>query len=471
MSDSVHHKRQALLAGIQGPYVRAKRQSAEATGEVMHQYDQILGLIECLNPILSEYIEELNIFYFPVDSQKLLCVYRTADQSQPVPVRLKAYLTDARRRAGEVFSLIEKARWRSFDYQPRNGAELHCNDRSGNDILNLIRVTLGGHLPRSYPQGATALVVCCPIPVELRTASWRDLAGILVLFGSKQDFPKDSHSRVADGIRREFDHYMERTGRYVIRELEFFLSSLMSQDERIQDNALRAVGVAVYMLLHRFRNFRQAGESLITNFATVQDVTKHPDDYRKTIESMRSQLEKAKKLEKQLAYIGQKPQSTRRSVSEVVDIFKVVFKRATEAANSSAFLDEDVPQELLNDYLHAPTSSEILEEVFNNHIENIIRELDQPNVSNKTVTLRAYQDVVDDYVCLDIIHYGPPLPPEVLEDLQRAIRVRRPSGSGLGMYLSAMILRHVGGDQQVTSPISGSNTGVCVTLKFPRRSK
>jgi len=36
------------------------------------------------------------------------------------------------------------------------------------------------------------------------------------------------------------------------------------------------------------------------------------------------------------------------------------------------------------------------------------------------------------------------------------------------MFLSAMIMRHVGGDQEVNSPVPGNDIGVCITFKFPR---
>ena len=104
--------------------------------------------------------------------------------------------------------------------------------------------------------------------------------------------------------------------------------------------------------------------------------------------------------------------------------------------------------------------------LFYNHLENMFRAVDHPDEENKRLFLQTRTE--EKHLCLDLINYGPVVAPDVLEDLQRLVRVNRPSGSGLGMFLSAMIMRHVGGDQEVNSPVPGKDIGVCITFKFPR---
>ena len=92
--------------------------------------------------------------------------------------------------------------------------------------------------------------------------------------------------------------------------------------------------------------------------------------------------------------------------------------------------------------------------------------IDHPDVENKKLSLQSRAE--EKLLCLDLINYGPVIASDVLEDLQRLVRVSRPSGSGLGIFLSVMIMRRVGGDLEVISPIADKDIGVCYTFKFPR---
>src|SRR5205823_9856731 len=101
-----------------------------------------------------------------------------------------------------------------------------------------------------------------------------------------------------------------------------------------------------------------------------------------------------------------------------------------------------------------------------NQVQKMFKSFSPLDQKEKKLSLQSHPE--EKHLCLDLINYGPALAPDILEDLQRLVRVSRPSGSGLGMFLSAMIMRHVGGDQEVISPIPGKDIGVCITFKFPR---
>src|SRR5439155_6857914 len=171
-------------------------------------------------------------------------------------------------------------------------------------VREIIFATLGGHLPYTYPKAATSLVICCPIPEKLATVSkrLRDLSGLLILFGDEQYFSQSSHSSLVKTVSKEFNRYIEETGQYAIRELDFFLSSLISQDERIQDNQNRALGIIAHMVVHRFRNFRQVAEFIVQEYPTAQEVSKDPDHYEEKIQAMKTQLNRAWRLERQIQY-------------------------------------------------------------------------------------------------------------------------------------------------------------------------
>lgn len=457
------HQQRELSAGIQMSDVRTKPRSDEDALGIVRQYDLILGFLQYIKPILDDY-PELNTFYCPIESTQLLCVYRTADLPQAVPVEFRTYQVDARLRARKLFDQTTDERYSSYQHPQLDVLGYHDSYR--HEVIDLILAVLGGHLPRQYPKGTTSLVVPCSIPEQITAASsrLRDLAGILILFGDKQSFPQSCHSSLAENLKRAFNNYFAETGQFAIRELEFFLSSLMNQDERIQDNQNRALGFIAHMVVHRFRNFRQVAEFIGEEFPAAKEVAADPDFYEDKIRAMKSQLNRAKRLEKQLEYIGQTSQKTRLSISELLDIFNYVFADMQKQTNSSVLLDLNVSDDLLKEHVNTPQS--MLEEVFYNHMENMFRYINYPGVEDKKLTLKIYPEAK--YICADLINYGPPLSPDTLEDLQRTVRVRRPSGSGLGMFLSTMIMRHIGGDQEVISPIPDSDKGVCITLKFPR---
>lgn len=463
MKELLLHKQQALRVGIQMSEARMRQRSEEDELGVVGQYDLILGFLQRLKPTLAEY-PELHMFYFPVKSEELLCVYRTADMPQPFAVEFRTYQINTLLQARNLFNQTVDARYLSSRYPSLDNYSHH--NGTHNTVIDLIFDILGGHLPHTYPKGATSLVITCPIPEQIATASkrLRDLSGLLILFGDEQNFSQTTHSSLVETVRKEFNKYFEETGHYAIQELDFFLSSLINQDERIQDNQNRLLGIIAQMVVHRFRNFRQVAEFIAEEFPTAQEVLNDSERYEDKIRAMQTQLNRAQRLERQLQYIERVSQKTRLLIGELADICEYVFNEMKKQTQSSVYLEVDIPDEFSNEYVLSPQT--VIEEVFYNHLENMLRAIDRAGIEAKKLTLQIRSE--GKFMCLDLINYGPPLSSDILEDLQRFVRVRRPSGSGLGMFLSSMIMRHVGGDQEVTSPIPGSDKGVCVTFKFPR---
>jgi signal transduction histidine kinase len=459
---------QALRAGIQASEARARQRSVEMAMGVVRQYDLILGFLERITARLAVY-SELYVFFFPVEAPQLLCVYQRVSQPQPVPVEFHFSRTIAREQVKKLFDQLQNERFRRYEHQPLTNHP-RLTDPGDSEfrkpILTLLLGALDGYLPRSYPRGATSLVVSCPVPPDIARASGRlrDLSGLLVIFDDRSSFPRDDTITLANSLRKEFDEYFSLVGRYAVRELEFFLSSLMNQDERIQDNQNRALGFIAHLVAHRFRNLREVGEYVASTFSTADSVAQNPSGYQKYMDLMQRQLKRARSLERPLEYIGRPPSLEPILISDLLDVFQSIFDDATNDTYSSVTLEiEDCDEPLLNIYIEA-AEKPILDEVFNNHIENMVRAISTPEVAKKVLTLRVTREI--NYICLHLINYGPPLTPDILEDLQRVVRVRRPTHSGLGMFLSAMIMRHAGGDQVVTSPLPDSSLGVCVSLKF-----
>src|SRR5256886_98945 len=444
---------------------RRRRAEEDSPGLVL-QYDLILGFLQKIGPALAEY-PELHMFYFPVSSEQLLCVYCTADMQEPLPVELRPYLITTLANARQLFNETLDARFLSSYHLPLENLEYQHGTNQQKMVLEIISSTLGGQLPYTHPKAATALVICCPIPDKLTTASkrLRDLIGLLILFGDEQNFSQSSHSSLVKTVNKEFNRYIEDTGQYAIRDLDFFLSSLISQDERIQDNQNRALGLIAHMVVHRFRNFRQVADFIVQEYPTAQEVSKDPGHYEEKIQAMKTQLNRAGRLEKQLQYVERAPQKMPVTLGELVDIFEYVFNEMKKQMKSSIELEVDIPDSYRSESVLSPPQA-VIEEVFYNHLENMFRAVDLPDEEDKKLSLQTHPE--EKHLCLDLINYGPALAADILEDLQRLVRVSRPSGSGLGMFLSAMIMRHVGGDQEVNSPVPGDNIGVCITFKFPR---
>jgi len=292
----------------------------------------------------------------------------------------------------------------------------------------------------------------------------RDLIGLLILFGDEQNFSQSSHSSLVRTVNKEFNRYIEDTGQYAIRDLDFFLSSLISQDERIQDNQNRALGLIAHMVVHRFRNFRQVAEFIVQEYPTAQEVSQDPDHYEEKIQAMKTQLNRAWRLEKQIQYVERAPDKTPITLSELIDIVEYVFSEMKKQTKSSIELEVDILDSSRTELVLSPQT--VIEEVFYNHLENMFRAIDHPTVENKKLSLQSHNQ--EKLLCLDLINYGPAIASDVLEDLQRLVRVNRPSGSGFGTFLSAMSMRQVGGDLEVISPLPGKDIGVCITFKFPR---
>jgi len=462
MQEQLSHEQQALRAGIQMSDARRERHSEEDSPGLVLQYDLILGFLQKIGPALAEY-PGLQIFYFPVKSEQLLCVYRTPDMPEPLPVELRPYLIITLAKARQLFNETLDARFLSSYHPPLENLTYQYGQ---NMVLDIVFSTLGGQSPATHPKAATSLVICCPISDKLAAVSQRlrDLSGLLILFGAEQNFSQSNHSSLVKTVSKEFNRYLEDTGQYAIRELDFFLSSLISQDERIQDNQNRALGFIAHLVVHRFRNFRQVAEFVVQEYPTVQEVSKDPDHYEEKIRAMETQLNSARRLEKQLQYVERAPYKTPITLGELVDILEYVFNEMKKQTKSSIELEVDIPDSSRTELILYPQA--VIEEVFYNHLENMFREIGHPDVENKKLSLQSHAE--EKLLCLDLINYGPAIAPDVLEDLQRLVRVSRPGGSGLGMFLSAMSMRHLGGDQVVNSPLPGKDRGVCITFKFPR---
>src|SRR5438105_15077008 len=179
---------------------------------------------------------------------------------------------------------------------------------------------------------------------------------------------------------------------------------------------------------------------------------------------MKTQLNRAWLMEKQIQYVERALDKTTITLSELIDIVEYVFNEMKKQTKSSIELEVDILDSSRTEPVLSPQT--VIEEVFYNHLENMFRAIDHPGEENKRLSLQSHAE--EKLLCLNLINYGSALAADVLEDLQRLVRVSRPSGSGLGMFLSTMIMRHVGGDQEVISPIPGKDIGVCITLKFPR---
>ncbi|TMD70229.1 MAG: hypothetical protein E6I91_00370, partial [Chloroflexi bacterium] len=80
-----------------------RRRSEEDSPGLVLQYDLILGFLQKIGPALAEY-PDLHMFYFPVSSEQLLCVYRTADMREPLPVELRPYLITTLAKARQLFN-------------------------------------------------------------------------------------------------------------------------------------------------------------------------------------------------------------------------------------------------------------------------------------------------------------------------------------------------------------------------------
>src|SRR5579859_682337 len=143
MREQLSHKQQALRAGIQMSDARMRRRSEEDSPGLVLQYDLILGFLQKIRPMLAEY-PGLHVFYFPIKSEQLLSVYRTADMPEPLPIELRPYLIVTLAKARQLFNETLDARFLSSYHKP---LENLTYQRGTHVVLDIIFSTLGGHLP------------------------------------------------------------------------------------------------------------------------------------------------------------------------------------------------------------------------------------------------------------------------------------------------------------------------------------
>src|SRR5260370_17844844 len=117
MQEELSQKQQTISAGIQMSDARRKRHSEEDSPGLVLQYDLILGFLQKIGPALAEY-PGLQIFYFPVKSEQLLCVYRTPDMPEPLPVELRPYLVITLAKPRQLFNKTLNARFLSPSTPP-----------------------------------------------------------------------------------------------------------------------------------------------------------------------------------------------------------------------------------------------------------------------------------------------------------------------------------------------------------------
>src|SRR5437763_6442199 len=116
MQEQLARKQQALGAGIRMSDAR-RRHSEEGSPGLVLQYELILGFLQKIGPVLAEY-PELHMFYFPVESEQLLCVYRTADMPEPLPVEISPYLIITLASARHLFTETLDERFLLSFYKP-----------------------------------------------------------------------------------------------------------------------------------------------------------------------------------------------------------------------------------------------------------------------------------------------------------------------------------------------------------------
>src|SRR5438067_6253469 len=151
MQEQLSHKQRALRAGIRMSDARRKQDLEEDTSGLVLQYELILGFLQRIGPALAEY-PDLHMFYFPIKSERLLCVYHTADMPEPLPVELRPYLIITLANARQLFNETLDARSLSSYHLPLENFEYQHGTRQQDMVLDIIFATLGGHLPYTHPK-------------------------------------------------------------------------------------------------------------------------------------------------------------------------------------------------------------------------------------------------------------------------------------------------------------------------------
>lgn len=456
---AISNLRSQIKKAIEQSERRARRLYAQDAISTLQRYGLLISFLRQVSHELTRirrFGPQYVIAFFPSKSEQPYCIYAAGGSE------LKVLETTAEPRGAK--DIVRRLSQPGTTF-PLLFQSLDLSVASDDQCSQFARLLVNS-LPVIVANEVSVLVSNLQVPKYLNSSSYvlsQALEGLLFLISPPKRFSsRDAHDLSAF-FSKELETFLDNLRKYAAYEPDYLVSSLLDHDRAIQETALARVGAAMYMLQHRFRNLRQTAEFVSTYFPTYQDVLVHPEMYEGRINDMLVQMEETRWLENILRRLGERPEIILQSVSDTKDVFKSLFHKMVRIRDISATLEEvEVDPSLLPCHIVLPPH-ELVGEVFHIHLDNAMREIPKPETTDKRLVLQVYES--GEWICFELTNYGPSVPPDVLEDLERVVQMRRPQRTGLGVFLSATILEQVGGEVRFKSPVL-DDKGTSVTLRF-----
>lgn len=423
-----------------------------AAGPVL-AYSLLLSLFKSLRKKLEEEYSFTHLAYFPTRAEQIGCI-KTLDKNGDVEPITREF--------DQVLQTIAHDLVSKFPVSQKHITFNHDNVSPDNQILRaILRV-----FPELSIENIYYYCFYLTTPSELTSIERRiaqELEGLLLVITNKTLDDKEL-DRAFHLINNDFSKFLRQVLKYSWFDKSAVIGLALSHEREIdkltqilqQEAEIKGIGLAASSLVHRFVNIRANAQLLCDLLPTAENVKQNPEIYEQNIKALRAQLVRARRLEHPLQGVISQLKNPKYSTSsfaltscsvyELVNLFVDCFEdqiKYEQSLGYSGKITLDINPSL-ND-ISANLSStrvkfhELCREVFFIHLDNSIREIKLERTKEKTLFLQI--ENLGDFIAIGIINLGEPIPPEVKRDIDNIVRVRRPYGAGLGVFLSSIIMQ------------------------------
>ena len=447
---------------------------------------QFYGFVSSLMQVLKKRLDSQgtsysNYAFYPIHSKQIACVKSVngGQVLEPITNEFDSVLPVLSLR------LIREV----FNQPSASGKFYHVSQLHPGEESDLLVRIIRRTFPTLSQTGIDSYAAHLVVPSSSPNPAANDLEGVL-LFLTTQPWTVEQATVFHDEVMQEYVKYVNRVWRYSWFDKAAVIGLAMSRESEIENLAytlqqeaeLKGIGLTASSLVHRFVNARINAQLLCDLLPTASLVAANPEIYQRNINALRVQLARAKRLERPLqgvisqlrnAQAAEKP-SLAVEYWPLYRLIQQFMKCFEEQIRYERFLGYtgEIVLELGPLISHLPDRlaearvlvSELCDEVFHIHLDNSCREIERDLTDDKRLIVEVEE--LGEFISLDLINLGPPIPLEVKRDLESIVRVRRPHGTGLGVFLSSIIMQDIMRGRIVFESPYLENRGTKVSLLF-----
>lgn len=220
--------------------------------------------------------------------------------------------------------------------------------------------------------------------------------------------------------------------------------------------------IGIRMALHRFSSLIDVAGVLVQEFPYSEAVVASKEFYQGYISSLKGSYERAKYLKQTISELSEARQVEFLAAGTLLESLRHAYDQLCTAGRATGIELEVLPGEgLLSKQVVAPAV--LIDELFALQLDNCITAINSSKEAEKVIQVELVEGA--DLLYVAITNFAEKIPWERLVALQHGQIIRGTKGFGWGMLLSKQILREVGGQIRIDSPVRGK-LGTRVTLGF-----